>query len=247
MNQARALGSSFASLPIKAIFSSPLKRAHTTAMQILEQQDPKPAFEESVLLKEQHFGVAEGHPWAGSRSTSSTAMKDHYPPMEGRNGKFPEGESRDDVGARASQAIDLLIMPRVLTAQGMAEQASHVLVVAHGIFIAELLRELVRRRSGGANENPRFSGLVNTGWTRIVLGLEGETLDQVENEAVTTPSAPPVLAEPPTYTLFVKVIAINQAPHLTGLKRQRGGIGSSTYDGKQRTLRDFLDGKGQKE
>jgi len=265
MNQAKALGSSFSSLTIKALYSSPLKRAHATAMQIFEHQDPRPVFEESPLLREQYWGFAEGRPWSAPKPTS-VAMKDYFPLPAGRSARFPEGESREDVAARASEAIDLFIVPHIFAAQGLPEDETNIVIVAHGIFVAEMTGELLRRRSGGASEAHRFSGLVNTGWTRLVLGFEGENPGANSQTSTTTESQAQedctekvnVLAEsaapPPTKPtmersltpdLFVKMLAVNQAPHLDGLKRQGGGIGSSPYDEKQRSLHDFLGGKAQ--
>ena len=38
------------------------------------------------------------------------------------------------------------------------------------------------------------------------------------------------------------VVAVNQTEHLAGLKRQRGGIGSSAHDDKQAKLQAFFGG-----
>jgi broad specificity phosphatase PhoE len=59
------------------------------------QPDPKPAFTVSPLLREQHFGVAEGKPWG---------EKGGFNRGPGRTFKFPEGESLEDVRNRANEA-----------------------------------------------------------------------------------------------------------------------------------------------
>lgn len=261
MNQARALGASFASLPIQAIYCSPLKRAYDTALQILERQDPIPEFvEQSDLLKEQHFGSVEGQPWAASRSSSAAL---HY----SRADRYPDGESRDDVAARASRAVNHLLMPHIINGKGHLEHRSNVVIVSHGIFLSELIRELFGRRACGQNDPWRSSGLVNTGWTRLVLGFEDEAAsDEDASESGPEPAEAatgertdqtqlvsssrsgidqPALSSQSVSSAFssrlsVRVVAVNQNPHLGGLKRQRGGIGSATFDVKQRSLNDFF-------
>jgi broad specificity phosphatase PhoE len=57
MNQAKAVGASFADLPIDAVFASPLKRAHWTGQQIQLQNKNDPPLTVSPLLREQGFGV----------------------------------------------------------------------------------------------------------------------------------------------------------------------------------------------
>lgn len=61
-NQATRLGKQFADVPITAIYTSDLKRARTTAQAVYDhnQQEPKPTFTVSTLLREQYFGKAEG-------------------------------------------------------------------------------------------------------------------------------------------------------------------------------------------
>ena len=65
--QAKAVGEYFASTNthFTAIYSSPLKRAHSTAQAIRDAQaEPKPPLIIDPDLKEQHFGIAEGQPWS---------------------------------------------------------------------------------------------------------------------------------------------------------------------------------------
>ncbi|SCV68204.1 BQ2448_325 [Microbotryum intermedium] len=57
------------------------------------------------------------------------------------------------------------------------------------------------------------------------------------------PKLPPPFADDvPLPKLKFKVIATNQAEHLEGLVRTKGGIGSSTHDEKQRGLQEFFGG-----
>jgi hypothetical protein len=57
------------------------------------------------------------------------------------------------------------------------EEAPHVFVVAHGIFNSELLGALLARRPASAPRLEwRYSGMTNTGWTRVEIAFEDEGL-----------------------------------------------------------------------
>jgi broad specificity phosphatase PhoE len=74
MNQARALARHWAFTPITAVYCSDLKRAHSTAQALVAGQvgqgESGDAAKKGIepiatpLLREQHFGMVEGKPWA---------------------------------------------------------------------------------------------------------------------------------------------------------------------------------------
>ena len=75
MNQARALGESWHTTlrtPIHRIYASDLKRAHTTAQQLVAPRRALaptdalacPPIHTTPLVREQHFGIAEGKRWS---------------------------------------------------------------------------------------------------------------------------------------------------------------------------------------
>ena len=101
--------------------------------------------------------------------------------------------------------IDTFILP---------SQAAHVVVVAHGIFNAELVSAFLARRTRDEPVNWAHKGMTNTGWTRLEVQLPSVSIQCTD---VTT--------------------------HLDGVHRQKGGIGSQGYDSKQRNIRDFFAGK----
>ncbi|KAG8919159.1 hypothetical protein FRC00_011671 [Tulasnella sp. 408] len=135
LNQAKAVGEYFAKHPITAIFASPLKRALTTAQQIEKQNQSKPPLTITPLIREQHFGEAEGNPWAPSITPNPKGPNDPnatgrlgvidpktnkkvYPVQPGRTAKFPAGESQDDVAERTGEAFDEFVMPFVRESVG---------------------------------------------------------------------------------------------------------------------------------
>ncbi|KAJ6613307.1 histidine phosphatase superfamily [Mycena sp. CBHHK59/15] len=176
MNQAQAVAASLSRTRFTSIHSSPLKRAYMTAQAIQSKQPGSPPLITSPLLREQHFGVAEGK--------TSTSKRDHdippveyfnegiYPSSLNRMEKFPEGESLDDVQARARQALADILLPY---ARQSASEASnvHVAVISHGIFIKEALRALAKRDPTVDMTACDYQWLRNTGWARVVVGLKG--------------------------------------------------------------------------
>jgi len=74
---------------------------------------------------------------------------------------------------------------------------------------------------------------------------DGNTID-IGAEIVTaleTAHPPPIetaqTTDPP---LHVRVTAVNRHSHLDNIVRQKGGIGSSAYDPKQSSIKDFFGG-----
>ncbi|KAL5524345.1 hypothetical protein ACEPAF_9485 [Sanghuangporus sanghuang] len=239
MNQARAAGDFFASsnTHFTAIYTSDLKRAHTTAQAILvAQPEPKPSFTISKDLREQHFGVAESRPWSlkADENLSREEQYAHgvYPVIYNRKDKFPDGESLNDLRARAERAVEEIIIPHICNAAKTGEKA-HVAIVSHGLCISELIAALVRKDrdvQAGA-QGGKWTGLMNTAWTRVTIDLIG--LKEGDTVEVDQPDLPP---------LKVKVTDINRHSHLDKVKRQQGGIGSSTHDPAQKDIRAFFGG-----
>ncbi|KIK27553.1 hypothetical protein PISMIDRAFT_674939 [Pisolithus microcarpus 441] len=153
MNQARALGESFADTHLTIIYTSPLKRAQMTATALRDaQSEPKPPFVVSPLLKEQHFGAAEGRAWS-IRQDPNRTLEEHfangqYPVLYDRSQRFPAGESLDDLATRAA-------------------------LVSHGLCISEMVAALVKRNHEGTPDTS-YRGLRNTAWARVTIQFKGE-------------------------------------------------------------------------
>lgn len=137
------------------------------------------------LLKEQYWGDAEGHPFTWDRSPPSGSAeadaKDEgirdrdgkYAPLTSRTSRFPNGESSEDVAHRVDNFISQYITPHVLASLPDEEEPLNIFVVSHGIAISELIGALLRRDSSRASTAPEtWRGLRNTGWTRIIVGLQ---------------------------------------------------------------------------
>jgi broad specificity phosphatase PhoE len=182
--QAKALGDSFAEINITAIHASPLQRAHSTAKAIHDAHHLTKAgnpieFHDDPDLREQYFGIAEGHPWArpGTEASETDIQRKVYPAKTGRDDRFLDGESLNELNQRAGRAIDRIVIPAILKAKGEKVQGvdgvdgTHLVIVSHGLCISELLANLVGR-TGETVRSGKFAGLENTAWTRVQVGLQ---------------------------------------------------------------------------
>lgn len=232
--QAEALGAYFSQTPFTKIYASPLKRAATTAALILAAQPaPQPPHDFTIeSIKEQNFGVAEGKPWCPPDSRSSKPLSEYmsegkYPtPCPGE--RFTDGESDEDLAARATRAVDEVIMPHVRSA-ARAGRAEHIALVSHGICIGALIRALLKRDSRNVVSMREYTGMQNTAWARVVIKMQ----DVADGTAIN-------LAD--THSLIVTVMDFGRVDHLVKLKLNAGGIGKIAYDPKQRDIRTFFTG-----
>jgi len=238
MNQASAVGESLSTIPFSHIITSPLLRAYTTAqaIQSAQPESTRPELVSSPLLKEQHFGIAEGNKWTFQREPGLTDeehwAKGVFPVLDGRKAKFPKGESLDDLRDRARQAIKELLVPIIRDIVKEKKEDVHVAFISHGLCISETVAALValdyeRRSKGLEVPDGRYTGLLNTAWTRATVDLADVGETTVDEDGL------PALA--------VKVTDVNRHRHLEGLKRQKG-VGSDAHDPAQSDIRTFFGG-----
>lgn len=111
-----------------------------TAQAIYETQShPKPPLHKSVDLREQNFGLAEGQPWILSSDKGMSIEEKIFPIPIGREAKFPEGESLNDLSERTSKAVQELILPWICEADKADSDGDvHIAVVSHGLCISEV-------------------------------------------------------------------------------------------------------------
>lgn len=197
ISQARALGQSFANVPLTAIYCSDLKRAAMTADEIFKynRSIPPPILVQSKTLREISFGEAEGQSYASSEWMAGSTGED------ARDFRFPGGESLQDVNTRIARAVRQFILPRVETLRNKpsTDNVVHICIVAHGIAIAELLRFFMSLHVDSPSSpwpDPKATyhrvRLENTGWSRLELavpaqGEEGHLSDS--NDAAANASA----------------------------------------------------------
>ncbi|KAK0243969.1 phosphoglycerate mutase-like protein, partial [Armillaria nabsnona] len=235
MKQAKALGDFFSDTEFAAIHTSDLKRAYLTAQAILDCQDSKEKLHllTSPLLREQHFGVAEGKPYSKSRPdvvSSDLYAQGIYPSPLNRDESFPEGESRSDLRRRAEQAVDEILLPYVWQSAREGNAGVRVALISHGLFIKELIAALVARDAQGETTDLYYKGLRNTAWARMTVEVQtprrGKKTGLDDNY-------------PP---LKVRLTDFDRKDHLKNVVRQQGGIGSSAHDPHQKDIRSFFAG-----
>lgn len=172
------------------------------------QADPKPPLTVNPDLREQHFGIAEGHPWVSTFPDDIPVEKlwaqNVFPMLYERDERFQEGESLDELAARAELAIRNCVLPHLAAAHQGGEQGVHIALASHGLCIGELVAAVLRL-DPEADHNELHTGLQNTAWTRVEVGVRGD------HHGVVDPAKPPPLE--------VRVTHVNQTEHLNQLVR----------------------------
>ena len=67
-----------------------------------------------------------------------------YPVIYNRTDKFPDGESVNDLAARAGRAVEECVMKHVWEALKTGEK-QHMALVSHGVCISEMITALWRK------------------------------------------------------------------------------------------------------
>ncbi|KAK0203489.1 histidine phosphatase superfamily [Desarmillaria ectypa] len=179
-SQAKALSDHLSTTKIDLIYSSPLLRARQTGEAVQSGQSIPPALIMNPHLREQHRGIAEGRPYCDDfphNMTPEEAFKVGIFPKTALlddDGKFPGGESRNDLAARADIAIVECILPN-LTEENFGN-GLHIAVTSHGLFIAQLIAALLRY-DASAERDVSYLGLMNTAWTRVEVSLDSSCGD----------------------------------------------------------------------
>lgn len=99
VQDAHALAKRLADQPASRLFCSPLVRAKTTAQIIAAAHRPHLSIEESLLLREIHFGIIEGLPKDTALEKYRVLMEQAQDPTSDDFG-FPNGELRSEVVQR---------------------------------------------------------------------------------------------------------------------------------------------------
>lgn len=206
--QACALGQAFASVKIDHLYASPLKRALSTAQAVDDAHQDRPlAFTINPNLREQCFGVAEGHMWLPSAPPGTTLEQLYkggkYPTLRGRDARFDQGESLNNLARRTEQAVRECVLPHLVKEDdGGNLRNIHVALASHGLAISEMVAALLRLDPEFKIDRS-YSGLANTAWTRVRVGVR----DPFEG--------PIDVNNPPP--LVVEVLDINNKDHLKDL------------------------------
>ncbi|KAM0330802.1 hypothetical protein ACHAQA_003756 [Verticillium albo-atrum] len=229
--QARRLAShlAVAAAPATHIFTSNLKRAVHTAETVQEAQPPPPAGKSGVEvvqlldLREKDFGADEGKKYG---------LRDHT--------RAADVETHDAMQVRATRFVESQLGPIVSAA---AEKPANIIIVAHGLILASLLRVLRSTTYFASSTEPSDShaSWSNTGYTQLVLEpTTGPRPPSHPAPGAREFSSLPGRKGPRWAHLRLSILVVNSTTHLAGLRKTRGGIGSAQFDQKQKTLTSFF-------
>ncbi|KAJ3573383.1 hypothetical protein NP233_g2459 [Leucocoprinus birnbaumii] len=165
---------------------------------------PRPPLTVTQLFREQHFGIAEGYPWTPPPDSGNKTLEEFYkegifPEIHGRDAKFPDGESPNDVTLRVERGIKECILPHLFD---KSQEGAHIGIASHGICLAELISALVRL-DPDLDTTKSYRGHWNTAWSRIEISFKHE------HEGPYNPDALPPLR--------VNLLAFNEHKHLSSL------------------------------
>jgi broad specificity phosphatase PhoE len=263
--QANQLGQYLAATDVKvcSIFSSDLARAFKTAEAVRLAQ-PKQATipletKQLALLREQDFGSLERKSFHERSSDSKKAGKELHSETKKSDANFKDVETQEAMRARSNRFIDEHLVELIYSVR----DDSAVVVVAHGIILAHLWRCILRQFAptavsvapgavvaGRALALEHLGIWANTGYMELeILPRNSESPITTSLPAAKAPELAP-LGEAKTPTndatgrkildLSLVVKAVNSLEHLKGLRKTRGGIGSSKYDEDQKTIESFF-------
>ena len=252
------------------IFSSDLQRTYKTANAIYlaqpkgneEERDHSSEVIALSVLREQDFGYYEGKPlYARPRDSSKTGKEDHRAEHRG-DPAFKDVESKESMAVRTHTFLKERLVPIIqMEAQ---HDNSAVAIVSHGILLSHLWRsflQLLPKNSvalspglsvgnDGMTPLEYLGGWSNTGFLELILQKTKNAL--TEQRQPPSPSSSPLSEfshlkpsrpDVPLQSLgdFKMIITtVNGKHHLNGLKRTRGGVGSSKHDESQKTIESFF-------
>ena len=182
-------------------------------------------------LRERDFRSSEGKSFTSKRKIDQvSSVRD-------------DAETYQEMRDRIARFIDDHLSPALRRLSGDDDSsAKSIVVVAHGMILNVLVSSLISRygtvelqaSTGGTRGADITTVWSNTGYTELEVQL-GEI-----NVSGTSATAKPSPAVQAAVRIELKVIAVNVTDHLTGLKKTRGGIGSASFDRKQKTMDSFF-------
>ncbi|KAI9717004.1 MAG: hypothetical protein M1812_004939 [Candelaria pacifica] len=261
--QANYLGQYLATsgLNFTNIYSSDLQRAVKTAEAIRIAQPVNKGVEEALslkttqlpILREQDFGFYEGKPfYARSPVLKRKTGKETHHAQHKDDPGFQDVESKDSMILRMDSFLEEHLVPKIRSEMPAAEQV--IAIVSHGIILSTLWRCLLRRLAPSSvalkpgllvrgTTLEHLGGWSNTGYLQLDLQRDSNFLAQpsVAKLDAVTANTDASSDTPAILTGLTTVIqTVNGKEHLIGVKRTRGGVGSSKHDEGQKTIDTFF-------
>ena len=259
--QAERLGRFFTKkgLLFSHVYSSDLQRASKTASAICTWNDAAGATKLQVIVKdvlrEQDFGFYEGKPFYARPRDSHQSGKENHRSQYQDDPDFQDVESKESMDSRMNNFLADDLLPLLFDEQ---QEEKIVAVVSHGIILSHLWRcflKVLPKNSvtltpglsvgkGGVTTLEYLGGWSNTGY--LELDIRRKSLAAIEPAKSRSSLEPPISQSilkdslPKLHNYRVTVKTVNGKEHLQGLKRTKGGVGSSKFDEGQKSIESFF-------
>ena len=259
--QAERLGRFFTKkgLLFSHVYSSDLQRATKTASAICTWNDAAGANQLQVtvkeVLREQNFGSYEGKPFYARPRVSHKSGKEHHRSQHQDDPDFQDVESKGSMDSRMNTFLADNLLPLLFEEQ---LEENIIAVVSHGIILSHLWRCFLRLLpmnsvtlmaglsvgKGGATPLEYLGGWSNTGY--LELDIRRKALATIEPAKSKSSLEPPMSQSidkdslPKLHDYRVTIKTVNGKEHLQGVKRTKGGVGSSKFDEGQKSIESFF-------
>lgn len=259
--QAERLGRFFTKngLLFSHVYSSDLQRATKTARAICTWNDAAGANKLQVtvkeVLREQDFGFYEGKPFYARPRDAHKSGKENHRSQHQDDPDFQDVESKGSMDSRMNTFLAHDLLPLLFDEQ---QEENIIAVVSHGIILSHLWRcflRLLPKNSvtlmaglsvgkGEATPLEYLGGWSNTGY--LELDIKRKSLAAIEPTKSKSSLEPPLSQSidkdslPKLHNYKVTIKMVNGKEHLQGLKRTKGGVGSSKFDEGQKSIESFF-------
>ena len=207
------------------------------------------------VLREQDFGFYEGKPFYARPRDSHKSGKENHRSHHQDDPDFRDVESKGSMDSRMKTFLADDLLPLLFDEQ---EEENIVAVVSHGIILSHLWRcllGLLPKNSvalmaglsvgkGGVTALEYLGGWSNTGYLELDIQRRSSTAVELTRS---DPSLQPPMSQnidrdslPKLHDYKVIIRTVNGKEHLQGLKRTKGGVGSSKFDEGQKSIDSFF-------
>lgn len=210
-----------------------------------------------TLLREQDFGSYEGKPFYSRPRNPNISGKENYRSQLAEDPNFKDVESKESMTLRMNTFLQERIIPIIHS--HVTDDESSVAVVSHGIILSQLWKCLLgflsknsvllsaglSVGSGGVSSFEHLGCWSNTGYLELDVQKKQSAATREESVVAAAPCTPnptySVLDSTPSLHEYAVVIkTVNGREHLKGLKRTKGGVGSSKFYEGQKSIESFF-------
>jgi 2,3-bisphosphoglycerate-dependent phosphoglycerate mutase len=223
------------------VFASDLQRASKTADAIIQAQMTEigaTAIPKVLVpdMRERDFRSWEGRTYMKRSADGADKLR------------HPDAETHEEMQVRvgrfvAQQLVPALLSPPAAESDTGLESAT-IVIVAHGLILNVLLRTLLQDYAPAElakmSSPEHLTSWKNTGYleARVVHTSKAASSGAAESTVIDAATLSAKGISSASLTFVIK--RINCIEHLQGLKKTRGGIGSSQFDAKQKTMDSFF-------